>query len=171
MNRQEILLKEYEVCQQHINTLGTQNWQSAGIFLAADALITGFVFGLKPHDEWSFAAVLAIGLAFIFIFLFWKLWLKRQKFVQLSLYVRMRDIEVELGMWKNWYAFLPDEFDSDEEIDNSTLPKEKKGIIKYLRKYYAKAAGYEGLVWIARIVMFSWVFIIIREGILAFTCL
>jgi len=167
MSREEVLLKEYETCQSHINTLGTQNWQSAGIFLAANALITGFVFSLKPHDWGNFAAVLATGIAFIFIFYFWKLWLKRQKFAQLALYVRMREIETELGMWKNWYAFLPDELNSDEKVYQSTLPKDKKEIIKYLRKHYAKAAGYEGLERIAIIVMSSWIFLIIREVILA----
>ena len=168
MNRQEVLLKEYEVCQQHINTMGTQNWQSVSIFLVFNALVFGFVINMQTHNHGSFVAVSAIGIAVIFIFYLWMLWVQRQEFVQRALYERMHEIEGELGMWKNWYAVILDELKSNEEIDTSILPKEKKEPIKKLRKHYAKAWGYRGLRYMAFIIMASWMFLIFREAILVF---
>ena len=82
----------------------------------------------------------------------------------------MREIETELGMWKNWYAFLPDllEDKKKQKLDLSSLPKRKLEIINELRKHYAKPAGYKGLERISIIIMLSWVFLIIREASLVF---
>lgn len=174
MDRQNVLLKEYEVCQQHINTLGTQNWQSASIFLLVNALILAFVFSMKTHDRDSFMLVLITGVMVSLIFYLWRSWIKRQQFVQVMAYQRMREIEQELGLWKNWYVCIFDKLQS-KELEESRLnsfSKENSSRIRQLRDYYkceyAKAAGYTGLKWIAIIIMVSWLFLILREANLIF---
>lgn len=170
MNRQEILLKEYEVSQQHINSLNSQVWQSTAIFLSVNALVVAYVFQKEKASDWdSLLLTLVIGAIFILVLNFWKRWINRARFNQGIIYERMRDIEDELGMWKNWYIHILDGLKSKtekiKESDLNTLPKEKASRIKQMTKSckYAGVAGFSGLQWIARLLMISWGFLIIRE--------
>jgi len=165
MGREEILLKEYEVCQQHINSIGTQVWQATAIFLSVNAAVLAYIFQREWYGQDVDRFLLALGISVIFILVLyiWRRWINRQLFIQISVYTRMREIETELGMWKNWYALLPEELNSDEKVDKSTLPKNKKGIIKFLRGRYASPAGFKGLKCITVLLMIGWGFLIIRE--------
>ena len=170
MNKQNVLLKEYEVCQQHINAIGTQSWQSVSIFFLVNAIVLGFVLSMQEHNNGSFVTVLVIGVAMSCIFWFWKLWVRRQQFVQLGKYVRMREIEEELGLWTNWYIWICENLNNNliNQMEYDSLPSEKREKIDELKKRYVKPAGYSGLQNMALIIIASWLFIIIREAILAF---
>ena len=169
MGREEILLKEYEVCQQHINSIGTQVWQATAIFLSVNAAVLAYIFQKEWYgqDVDRFLLALSVSVIFIIILNFLRLWIKRQWFTQLTLYERMREIEDELGMWKNWYMFIPDKLKTKELSEErlKTLPKEKSDKVKELIKNYAGPAGFTGLQWITVLLMVGWGLLIIREFI------
>ena len=60
MSREDVLLKEYEVCQQHINALGNQAWQASTIFLTVNVGILAFMFNREKHDMDSLLLTLVI---------------------------------------------------------------------------------------------------------------
>ncbi len=43
MNREEILLKEYEVCQQDINSRASRFWAIVGIFIPFNTALLGWI--------------------------------------------------------------------------------------------------------------------------------
>jgi hypothetical protein len=169
MNRRDVLLKEYEVCQQHINTIGTESWQASAIFLLVNAGVLAYLFQIEHGEPHTLFMVLIIGIIFILIFCFWKRFIKRMQFVQTITFERMREIEDELGLWKNWYVHILDELKSRnmEESDLNSLPKEKAHRIKQLRKSYehARPAGFPGLQSTAKLLMIGWGVLIINEFI------
>ena len=69
--RTEILLREYETCLSHNNSIGSQVWVSTTIFLSINvALLGGVAYSLitsgsLPNGRWL---VLALGLGIILIF-------------------------------------------------------------------------------------------------------
>ena len=112
MSREDILLKEYEVCQSGNDAIGSQVWTSTSIFMSVNVSLLGaLIYGLvhylaKDGDAVTCPVlplvcitILAIGL--IIILICWKRWLNRTKFVRRINHKRMRQIEVELGMAKN----------------------------------------------------------------------
>jgi len=165
MNRQEILLKEYEVSQQHINSLDTQVWQATTIFLLINVGVLAYIFQKEKHDLNSLLLVLVIGVIFIIAFDRWKRWINRAQFNQAIIYERVRDIEDELGMWKNWYIHIIDGLKAKKikESDLNTLPKEKLNRIRQLTNShkYAGVAGFPGLRCIARLLMIGWGLVIV----------
>jgi hypothetical protein len=105
---EESLLKEYEACQSHNNSLGNQAWISISIIITVNILLLGQVIYnimLKSFPITGYAnlvLVTLLGLVMIFILIIFKLWDKRIDFLTWMNYDRMREIEMRLGMWKNW---------------------------------------------------------------------
>ena len=131
-NRQQVLLKEYEICQQDNSSIGNQIWLSASVLMSANvALLAWFAYviikelPLLENTE-GFVKVLGLvmvlglvillGLAIIAIFYCWKRWLNRMGFLKFINYERMREIETALGMRKNWRAYGLDNFDKPEKL-------------------------------------------------------
>jgi hypothetical protein len=167
MGKEEIQLKEYDVCQQHINNMNTQVWQATSIFLLVNVGVLAYVFQRVKHDFDSLLIVLAVGIIFILVFHLWKRWINRAQYNMVVKWERMREIEDELGMWGNWYIHILDGLKSKEikNEDLSILPREKQNKIKQLTKLYKSpgTVGFSGLRWIARLLMIGWGFLIIRE--------
>jgi len=172
MDRQEILLKEYEVCQQHNDSIGSQVWTSTSIFMSINvAVLGGVAYGIItkgiPLEENTKWLVLALGLGIISIFTFWMRWLNRMQFLTSINYERMREIEDELGMWKNWMARGLDDWDklSDDKKKKLTdlHTRYPRGIPWWNNRFpaYRPPRGFEGLKWTARIVMIMWVSFIV----------
>jgi len=112
--RTEILLREYENCQSHVNALSNQYWIAGGVFVAVNTALLGAILVgvfqaridiqnicLSPIAVPS-AIVLVLGLAMIIILKALLKWNKRGRSTILICYERMREIEAELGMWRGW---------------------------------------------------------------------
>jgi len=213
INRQDILLREYEVCQQANDSIGRQVWLSTSVFLSTNVGLLGWIaYGITtrgaPHPDNIHWLVLGLGLGIISIFIFWIHWLNRMQFLTRMNYERMREIEIDLGMWKNWFARaldkwgklskekweklpkdwqkltkeeyegLPQEWKQLHDEERKKLSQGKERLIKLHNSYphlprwkwwkfldpspkYAPPRGFEGLRWIAVIVVIIWVVFII----------
>jgi len=148
VNRQEILLKEYEACQSYLSSLGYQYWISAGVFMAVNtALLGAMLYGVVQYGNSlelcdiliPGVIILILGVGMIMILVFLKQWLKRVHFVIKACYERMREIEAELGMWRNWMIHGVDHMvrcEEDYEFDKTITAEDR-----------ARLTGYHPMEW------------------------
>lgn len=98
MEREEVLLKEYETCQSHTNSIGSQYWSMVGTFIG---FTTAFLaVSINFNKPWL---TLGLGVAAVIIVCFlWRM-LRRIDTIIFSNNFRMREIENELDnvMLKN----------------------------------------------------------------------
>lgn len=113
MRNQKVLLKEYETCQQDINTTVSRYWITVGIFIGVNtALWAAIVYKTASTSlanninwEWIVTPILVtiFGLAMIIILHSLGKWLDRVNWLLHVKYFRMRQIENRLGMMANIY--------------------------------------------------------------------
>lgn len=154
-------LAEYQVCQQSVNHHGITYWNMTSIFIAfSSVLLSAIIFGLISnnalfynliHETISSASkevvvfrvlVTIIGLIILGIYLTLWRWLKRVRYLQQTSYRRMREIEIDSGMYiglaitgfdKRW-----SELEEDERQVLEALGKDEKYFLnKKNRKDYA----------------------------------
>ncbi len=154
MDREEILLKEYEIAQHHLNALNAQVWLATSIFLSINSGVLAYIFkqSLNSLDVLVPVFVSVIGIIAILILALWKRWIKRVQFVHLITYHRMRQIEEALGLWKNRFVAALDDSKNDPSKASKRLKEDCK---------YAKPAGFDALQCIARLLMIGWGVLII----------
>ncbi|GAJ22391.1 unnamed protein product, partial [marine sediment metagenome] len=115
MEKEEILLKEYEVCQSHNNALGNQSWISISIITTVNLLLLGqLIPGLVSKSSTNngypdLILLIILGSLLISILLLFRQWDKRVQFMTRLNHERMRGIETEImnikSDWviqKNW---------------------------------------------------------------------
>ena len=111
-------LTEYEACQHDISSSATHYWAIAAIFIGiCAALLAGIVFGIfsnntllnsfikndDPHKVTLICGIaLVVSTVVIIILKKVRKWLNRITFLQQINYIRMREIELKLKMWKSW---------------------------------------------------------------------
>jgi len=154
---EQALLTEYQVCQQHNNSLGSQYWITVGIFLGINTVfLVAFanVLSEAPVPENAKLLVLGIGIALVLIIICLLLSLKRVNWYLQIHYVRMREIEEALGMLKNRTIHW---------VDNPTeTPDGHRQRINDLRKKYPPPLRGSWVVPpIFGILKFLWIFFII----------
>jgi len=170
MGREEILLKEYEVCQQASNANASSYWIMAGIFFGiTSALLGGLLYAILSNERlfpilietvttinapstpisqsWILRILVTVmGIGAIILLHFLKRWLKRITFLSRLNFERMREIELELGMWKSWRVHAVDQWqeqnvrkDYDKEFDDNkrVWNKLEKELKKDLNTKYA----------------------------------
>ena len=167
-DRQQVLLKEYEICQQDNSSIGNQVWLSASVLMSANvALLAWFVYvilkelPLPENTEWLvLGLVTVVGIAIIAIFYCWKRWLNRMQFLKFINYERMREIETALGMWKNWSAYGLDDWGEPTS--------EEKNLIEWRREHvhHAPSKGLEGSKPMAIITMVLWGIFVVAAWVL-----
>jgi hypothetical protein len=133
MDRQEILLKEYETCQSVVNSIGSLFWIIVGVFMAINTALLGallYVFlqrgGLQiifkdypTHSELlqlrTLALVIvALGVGMIMVLVFLKRYHRRTRWLVRVARERMLEIENELGIWQGWIVFGLDRMDKSK---------------------------------------------------------
>jgi len=136
MSREDVLLKEYEICQQHINSIASRYWLTVGIFMAINtALLGGAAFSIIAENEPVTIAnlkwlVLVLGSGMIYIVMMLMRSLKRINFVIHVHFDRMREIESELGMFKNLRVHGIDHL-ADDDFDNDIPNEARSNLINY----------------------------------------
>jgi len=106
MSREEVLLKEYELCQTETDTNSANYWTVSGIFIGISTALLGTmavgIISAKDFNKWILLILVSIfGLAVFFFHAVIREWLKRVTFLNDIDYNRMREIEKELGMRKS----------------------------------------------------------------------
>ncbi|NWF77333.1 MAG: hypothetical protein HXY36_01855 [Chloroflexi bacterium] len=172
-NQQEVLLKEYEVCQQHNDSIGSQVWIATSVFMSVNVALLGAVIysmtGSSLLERNIRCLVLVLGAGIIAILHFWKRWLNRMQFLTSINYERMREIEDELGMRKNKIAWSLDHWDGLTEEEKEKYKKlneqyPRYGWWKFLWKRFPKYApprGFEGSRSIVWILIMLWIIFIV----------
>ena len=116
-SKRQILLTEYQVCQQHNDSIGSQVWVATTIFLSINVtLLGGLIYTLitkmvLEHPDltkicWIIPIIALIGVTILGIGIIWILrkwidWLKRMRFRTAVNFERMHTIERLLGMCKH----------------------------------------------------------------------
>jgi hypothetical protein len=101
--RLSALLTEYEVAHEHANKFDNAIWNTASVFLPIS--LAGLVF-IPQAGSFSiprFFTVAAIGLGSIIILSGWIGMVNRWDAYKRVVFVRLREIEKELGFWHNRY--------------------------------------------------------------------
>jgi hypothetical protein len=124
------LLTEYQVCQHDNSYTSVSYWTLAGIFIGiSSALLAGLIYGVLANNDlfqifgqaittisatrqiWMLRIIILIlGIGIIWMLCCLWHWLKRVRLLQQINYRRMREIELELGMWKSWRVHAIDEW-------------------------------------------------------------
>lgn len=149
MDIKQIWLKEYEICQQDIIDSSSRYWIIVSIFVGVSTAVLGVIatgiissdfikhiFQRNAQAQTITARVIIIvlGLGIIAVFYCLKKWLKRVNYLNKITYIRMLEIEFELGMWKNWMIHGVDHW---EEIAN----EDKVRLVKYHPEGWWKRKG------------------------------
>jgi hypothetical protein len=140
MNREDILLKEYEVCQQHLNTMMSHHWVLLGVFMPVSTALLGVV----PYILWNFSKPqwliipLGVGVSII-LFCLWRYFKRVNAMISVD-YFRMREIEAELGMLKNLYVHELDHW-NPPKLDNATRERIKSLRAKHIGEIGKRAMG------------------------------
>jgi hypothetical protein len=129
MSREDVLLKEYETCQQAVNTNMSRYWTVVSIFIGINAVFLGGItyyisIYLHQNVEWLVLSILVtmVGGATIYIIFRLKCWIKRVNWLISVKYFRMREIEIVLGMRANLIV------DAVDHYWNELSPKQQQGI-------------------------------------------
>ena len=161
----EALLKEYEVCQSHNNSLNSQVWVSISILITINLLILGQVISgiiLKSVPVGGYANLIfvtLIGLFMIFILrIFWR-WNMRVRFQVWVNNHRMQEIEERFSykIRKNWrIRGLDLKYDNKQQAKwnrldpglqaiinrlSNIFPKSKKGTVEEQSEYSPPTTG------------------------------
>ncbi len=162
MDREEILLREYEACQTSVDSTASRYWTILGIFISINAVLLGGVgFFINsnrvsqtfyPGAKWL---VLVLGIGSIAILYYLWRWLRRINFYIRIDYFRMQEIENQLGMLKNRTIHW---LDNEKEV-----PEAQKTRIGNIRAHFpppAKETGnlkaifiILGIIWIVLIII------------------
>lgn len=173
MGNEEVLLKEYETCQQNINSTTSRYWITVGIFIGMNTALwaaiaykaTSAKFAYNINWEWMILPILVtvFGLVMIFIIYCLRRWLDRVNWLTYVKYSRMREIEAKLDMRANTYIDALDNWDelSEEQrtlgrLDELHSDSEHQVQVKeriYLHRIYKWLIA----VWVSLILM-SWLF-------------
>ncbi len=142
MDKQEILLKEYELCQQDIIDTSSRYWTVVNIFMAVSTAILGaiaatiisgnfikyaFQRDTSPQILVAGSVIIVLGGGMISVLKCLKDWLRRVNCLATIHYERMREIETQLGMWKNWRVHGIDNWNNSKKI----TPEDKVRLTEY----------------------------------------
>jgi len=143
---EQVLLKEYEVCQSHVNSLGNQFWISISIFISVNAAILGGITysliaknvtipnNAQYNTQWL---VLLIGLGMILISLLLRFWQRRITFQININNDRMHEIEPKLGMSRNQLIIDLDEYyEEKNRVSTNDLSKKLKEKYQYKQPWW-----------------------------------
>jgi hypothetical protein len=142
MDRVQVLLKEYEMLHEDANALQSRFWTFASVILGFNTALLGGVgyfvvtraTSLYGTGKWIIAVgISALIVCIILMLIFLKKWKDSINKIQRFNYHRAREIELELGMWKNWRFLGLSNFDKMEEDHWKTAlgPNAKKILDKY----------------------------------------
>jgi len=158
MDRQEILLKEYEICQKDSSAMISAQWTVVGIFMTINTALLGWILkdiisaGIILENFKGLVLAFGVGIILIIILL-WQL-LERVSFLVRINNNRMEIIETQLGIWKNRLVGIYDK----RWVD---IPKEYKEIFRCPKRKLGCLHG----IWFARLICILlalfWIFFIL----------
>lgn len=160
---EQALLEEYQACEAYVDSAATRDWQVAGIIWAA-AFAGLFLLAMIGH---TLADAIVATLLFIFVYFllyFFQKMVNRMVYFQEISLQRMREIERKLGMKKELYRHICDQWESREELDSwKELSEEERAHLKcdYVGKFDEGKGGRrprtrEATLYINKLIQIAW---------------
>ena len=143
MKKQDVLLKEYELCWKGVAHVNTRLWQSAAVFISGSLIALAWIGSreVSAGDWTEFAAltVIAVAIGFVLfaylhIFNSWEL-LDRIEFY------RAEEIEKELNLWRIRYRLMSRHEEKDIAQKEGELGRAEIERIQNMRAEIARRLG------------------------------
>jgi hypothetical protein len=165
------LLDEYQSCDGLAKHIDKMIWQLAAVVFPI-ALAGLSYFGLSStHTSSEFVIILAVAGGSIALLLAWlslsNQWADYQKLT----YYRLREIEIELGLWHYRYAVFIREPNEERKYDIAQMESNAKERFRKLDNFFGKFRhfGYtRARLMITLVFILGWVALIMREVIIIF---
>lgn len=135
------LLKEYEIGHQHAWKWDQATWQTAAIFLPASLaglIVVAQISGFSPS---KFPLVFIIAISSIVILFAWLRMIKHWNDCKYLMYFRLREIERDLGLWKNLYFASLNEKKEEVAPDLAFLNEKKRARLEKLSQLFPQFSG------------------------------
>ena len=100
MPDKEVLLAEYSAAQSHVQSLHHEGWQATSIIVAGNLAALGLVL----REDISPWPLLIVCFGMVVVLILWAFLVRRLIYFQRVTYLRMVEIEVELGMRRQIYV-------------------------------------------------------------------
>ena len=164
----QVLCGEYQACITDACQLDNDIWQSATIFFGVSFLGFGVLFQMQAEDIFEFATHIVIALVGITLIILWRRlcsgWLR---LLHINFY-RMREIEEDLGMWKERYIHF---FDPPNGIpEHHDTETEKR--LQTLQALFAQGDKLKGPTGVSRLlksvsylIIGCWIALIVKQAI------
>jgi hypothetical protein len=161
MDAQTVLLKEYELTQQHAASMRSHYWQILGIFMPVNtAAFGGIIYAIIRGVENVGLLTLLFGMVIIPVNVFLMRYAVRASAVINANHRRMQEIEGELGMYTHLMI---------DDLDNyKGLPEEKKGRLDKIYEKHAPPSGREDMQDVFKIYIGMWIGCIVLALIVQF---
>lgn len=137
MDRQEILLREFESCERENHQLTNHYWTIFGILASGNTIAIGLLASITQFELssfWSIIGIVILGIGAIFMLHHLRLYRRRIDFRIFANYERMREIESDLKMWRGWRIFgIDDQWDKIHKKKYSDVinPDERARLLAY----------------------------------------
>lgn len=167
--QEELLLKEYEVCENFASHIGGLYWQITALFLpiafGSLALVVQVnIAQMAPLAQKVTGIIIAIaGVSFVFLLRLWLMSVLRAVSYQRVSWFRAREIEKELHLLKNRYIYALDNwFDIGEEERKSCqrvhdqFGKEWKKYPRNVHRYFHTIFWVGSIAWILATLLKIW---------------
>lgn len=170
----EGLLKEYELSQNAFYEMEKNTWQTASMFIFLSIGGVSLLLTLTQHSAENLIVVTGIGIASSIILWIWLSVTERWWSLQTVLLYRMEEIEAETGMWKQRYIDYLDTTRLRNSPISLTYAKsvtEEKDRLQRLDtaiRNYSKAFVRTRMRLLVRLLIASWLVLIVREMLLTF---
>lgn len=132
MDQSELLLREYEICQDASQKLEATIWQTSAIIGIGSIGSFVVVTNHSLDDQPPFLISLLICIVFIVASWIWWHMARRWWSIQHAKYLRMRHIEKELGIYQARYIEYLDDL---SKLQDSNLANELQGELMQFQDY------------------------------------
>ena len=154
MDRQAILLKEYEFAQQHAASMRSHYWQVFGIFMPVNtAAFGGIIYAIIRGVDNVGWLTLLFGIVIVPLTVFLTRYLDRVSSVIRANHNRMQVIEGELGMDTHSMIYDLDHYDELSEI--------RKTKLREIQQNHASPSGRKDMQCVLQIYIGMWIVCIV----------
>lgn len=131
--KQEHLLEEYRLAHEYVLSTHQRIWQIGGVLVAASLASFAIVAAQQPISMTTLIVSVIAGFVSSSLMVIWFQIRERfASFIQVT-YYRMREIEDELGLWRNKYIHYLDNPLHFQVNDLSNLERDR---LRLLRQYF-----------------------------------
>lgn len=170
MESEDKLLEEYRLGQEYVVALHEQIWQIGSILIATSLGTFAIIAAFQSITMSSLIISIVSGVISTSLLVIWYLIMERfGSFIRVS-YYRLREIEVELGLWRNRYINY---LDNPSEIDLTQLSEFEKKRLDRLQKTfrgkYSRIGARTFERWLIMLIPLVWASWIIYQVVVLFT--